>query len=83
MGLQTVTWLFEGQVEHHDSGGYHAIVRPGEVIRIGSLTDTIVASDGASGLLHDDTAADDTAIETASDSDNDNDDVNDDQSLPG
>ncbi|WP_392424600.1 pirin family protein [Barrientosiimonas humi] len=29
--LQTVTWLFEGQVEHHDSGGYHAIVRPGEV----------------------------------------------------
>jgi len=30
-GLQTVTWLFQGEVEHHDSGGAHAIVRPGEV----------------------------------------------------
>ncbi|MEO6020720.1 MAG: pirin family protein [Knoellia sp.] len=30
-GLQTVSWLFEGEVEHRDSGGVHAIVRPGEV----------------------------------------------------
>ncbi|MGA7205266.1 MAG: pirin family protein [Specibacter sp.] len=30
-GLQTVTWLFTGQVEHADSAGYHAIVRPGEL----------------------------------------------------
>ncbi|WP_156971428.1 pirin family protein [Knoellia sinensis] len=30
-GLQTVSWLFEGEVEHHDSGGVHAFVRPGEV----------------------------------------------------
>lgn len=29
--LQTVSWLFEGEVEHHDSGGWHAFVRPGEV----------------------------------------------------
>lgn len=29
--LQTVTWLFDGEVEHHDSGGWHAVVRPGEV----------------------------------------------------
>lgn len=29
--LQTVSWLFEGEVEHHDSGGWHAVVRPGEV----------------------------------------------------
>ncbi|AGF73198.1 pirin family protein [Corynebacterium halotolerans] len=30
-GLQTVTWLFEGHVDHHDSGGHHATVVPGEV----------------------------------------------------
>lgn len=30
-GLQTVSWLFEGEVEHRDSTGAHAIVRPGEV----------------------------------------------------
>ncbi len=30
-GLQTVSWLFAGEVEHRDSGGVHAIVRPGEL----------------------------------------------------
>lgn len=30
-GLQTVTWLFEGEVTHHDSAGNHAVVLPGEV----------------------------------------------------
>lgn len=30
-GLQTVSWLFDGEVEHRDSGGVHAMVRPGEV----------------------------------------------------
>ena len=30
-GLQTVSWLFEGEIEHRDSSGAHAHVRPGEV----------------------------------------------------
>jgi quercetin 2,3-dioxygenase len=30
-GLQTVSWLFTGEVEHRDSAGNHAMVRPGEV----------------------------------------------------
>jgi len=30
-GLQTVSWLFSGEVEHRDSAGVHAMVRPGEV----------------------------------------------------
>jgi redox-sensitive bicupin YhaK (pirin superfamily) len=30
-GLQTVSWLFEGEVEHRDSSGAHAMVRPGDV----------------------------------------------------
>lgn len=30
-GLQTVSWLFEGELEHRDSGGVHGLVRPGEV----------------------------------------------------
>lgn len=30
-GLQTVSWLFEGEIEHRDSAGHHALVRPREV----------------------------------------------------
>jgi len=30
-GLQTVSWLFAGDIEHRDSGGVHAMVRPGEL----------------------------------------------------
>lgn len=30
-GLQTVSWLFDGHITHHDSGDHHAVVRPGEV----------------------------------------------------
>jgi quercetin 2,3-dioxygenase len=31
IGLQTVTWLFEGEVEHRDSSGVVSVIRPGEV----------------------------------------------------
>lgn len=30
-GLQTVSWLFAGEIEHRDSLGKHAFVRPGEL----------------------------------------------------
>jgi redox-sensitive bicupin YhaK (pirin superfamily) len=30
-GLQTVSWLFAGTIEHRDSAGVHALVRPGEL----------------------------------------------------
>jgi redox-sensitive bicupin YhaK (pirin superfamily) len=30
-GLQTVSWLFTGEVEHRDSLGTHCMVRPGEL----------------------------------------------------
>ena len=30
-GLQTVSWLFSGEIEHRDTTGAHAVVRPGEV----------------------------------------------------
>ncbi|TQK29765.1 pirin family protein [Arthrobacter sp. SLBN-53] len=30
-GLQTVSWLFDGEIEHRDSNGVHAAVRPGEL----------------------------------------------------
>ncbi|MGX9788732.1 pirin family protein [Mycobacterium sp. MMS18-G62] len=30
-GLQTVSWLFSGEVDHRDSAGVHAMVRPGEL----------------------------------------------------
>ncbi|MBO1765602.1 bifunctional pirin family protein/GNAT family N-acetyltransferase [Allobranchiibius sp. GilTou38] len=30
-GLQTVSWLFSGEVEHPDTRGSHAMVRPGEL----------------------------------------------------
>jgi redox-sensitive bicupin YhaK (pirin superfamily) len=31
IGLQTVSWLFSGEIEHRDSHGVHAHVRPGEL----------------------------------------------------
>jgi len=31
IGLQTVSWLFSGEIEHRDSAGFHAFVRPGEL----------------------------------------------------
>lgn len=30
-GLQTASWLFTGEIEHRDSAGHHAYVRPGEL----------------------------------------------------
>ncbi len=30
-GLQTVSWLFSGEIEHRDTTGAHEIVRPGEL----------------------------------------------------
>ncbi|HEY1532338.1 MAG TPA: pirin family protein [Galbitalea sp.] len=30
-GLQTVSWLFSGEIDHRDSVGSHATVRPGEL----------------------------------------------------
>ncbi|HZA11782.1 pirin family protein [Mycobacterium sp.] len=30
-GLQTISWLFSGEVEHRDSNGVHALVHPGEL----------------------------------------------------
>ena len=30
-GLETVSWLFAGEIEHRDSAGNHALVRPGEL----------------------------------------------------
>jgi redox-sensitive bicupin YhaK (pirin superfamily) len=30
-GLQTVSWLFAGEIEHRDSAGHQALVRPGEL----------------------------------------------------
>lgn len=30
-GLATVSWLFDGQIEHRDSAGVHAMVNPGEL----------------------------------------------------
>ncbi|WP_166868617.1 pirin family protein [Salinibacterium sp. ZJ70] len=30
-GLQTVSWLYEGEIEHRDSTGAHQLVRPGQV----------------------------------------------------
>lgn len=30
-GLQTASWLFKGEITHHDSGDNHAVVKPGEL----------------------------------------------------
>lgn len=30
-GLQTVSWLYAGEIEHRDSTGSHALIEPGQV----------------------------------------------------
>ncbi|MEX5634780.1 pirin family protein [Parafrankia sp. FMc2] len=51
-GLQTVSWLFEGVVEHRDSLGTHALVRPGE---LNLMT-------GGHGICHSEVSAPGTAV---------------------
>lgn len=49
-GLQTVSWLFDGEIEHRDSGGVRQMVRPGEV---NLMT-------GARGICHSEVSTADT-----------------------
>lgn len=51
-GLATVSWLFSGEVDHLDSAGCHAIVRPGEL-------NLMVAG---SGISHQEFSTPDTSV---------------------
>lgn len=55
-GLQTASWLFDGRVEHRDSAGVHALVRPGELNLMtagAGICHSEVALDGAAApILH-------------------------------
>lgn len=51
-GLQTVSWLFAGQIEHRDSAGNVATVRPGEM---NLMT-------GGSGICHSEVSTADTSV---------------------
>ncbi|WP_282086736.1 pirin family protein [Streptomyces tendae] len=52
IGLQTVSWLFSGVIEHRDSLGSHAFVRPGEV---NLMT-------GGRGISHSEVSTPDTTV---------------------
>ncbi|MFF7389432.1 pirin family protein [Streptomyces scabiei] len=51
-GLQTVSWLFSGEIEHRDTLGTHALVRPGE---LNLMT-------GGHGIAHSEVSTPDTEI---------------------
>ncbi|MDD7934914.1 pirin family protein [Actinomycetospora straminea] len=51
-GLATVSWLFTGEVEHRDSLGTHALVRPGE---LNLMT-------GGHGVAHSEVSTPDTTV---------------------
>ncbi|MFJ9825014.1 pirin family protein [Streptomyces sp. NPDC101160] len=51
-GLQTVSWLFSGEIEHRDSLGTHAFVRPGE---LNLMT-------GGHGIAHTEVSTPDTTV---------------------
>jgi redox-sensitive bicupin YhaK (pirin superfamily) len=53
-GLQTVSWLFSGEIEHRDTTGAHAMVRPGELNLMtgGSGVAHSEVSTPSSGTLH-------------------------------
>jgi redox-sensitive bicupin YhaK (pirin superfamily) len=53
-GLQTASWLFEGEIEHRDSAGNRAVVRPGELNLMTSgrgISHSEVSTEGTS-VLH-------------------------------
>ncbi|MDI3409380.1 pirin family protein [Streptomyces cavernicola] len=52
IGLQTVSWLFSGEIEHRDSLGSHAFVRPGE---LNLMT-------GGHGICHSETSTPGTTV---------------------
>jgi hypothetical protein len=53
-GLQTVSWLFTGEIEHRDSTGAQAMVRPGEVnlMTAGRGISHSEVSTGRTSVLH-------------------------------
>jgi redox-sensitive bicupin YhaK (pirin superfamily) len=53
-GLQTASWLFTGEIEHRDSAGHHAMVRPGELnlMTAGRGISHSEVSTAATGSLH-------------------------------
>lgn len=53
-GLQTVSWLFDGEIEHRDSSGVRALVRPGELnlMTAGSGVAHSEVSTAATATLH-------------------------------
>ncbi|MER6678198.1 pirin family protein [Streptomyces sp. NPDC000983] len=51
-GLQTVSWLFSGEIEHRDSLGSHTLVRPGEM---NLMT-------GGYGIAHSEVSTPDTTV---------------------
>lgn len=51
-GLQTASWLFTGEIEHRDSLGVHAFVRPGE---LNLMT-------GGHGISHSEVSTPDTTV---------------------
>lgn len=53
-GLQTVSWLFQGEIEHRDSVGSHALIEPGAVnlMTAGSGIQHSEVSTPAATVLH-------------------------------
>ncbi|MEU6611089.1 pirin family protein [Streptomyces shenzhenensis] len=51
-GLQTVSWLFSGEVEHRDTLGTHALIRPGQM---NLMT-------GGYGIAHSEVSTPDTTV---------------------
>lgn len=53
-GLQTVSWLFTGEIEHRDTTGAHAMVRPGQlnIMTAGSGIAHSEYSTGETTMLH-------------------------------
>jgi redox-sensitive bicupin YhaK (pirin superfamily) len=52
IGLQTVSWLFGGALEHRDSSGAHALVKPGEL--------NLMTAGG--GISHSEVSTDDVTV---------------------
>lgn len=51
-GLATVSWLFDGEITHHDSAGYHQKVLPGSLVMMAAGRGICHSEESTSAWLH-------------------------------
>lgn len=51
-GLSTISWLFDGEIRHNDSAGYHETIKPGDVVMMTAGSGISHTEESTSQNLH-------------------------------